>query len=140
LFPVAPNLYAFAGGEKGPVILPVFKAVLSGPQLPRSWFGKFAVAAKKEDEDYPDMSNQFYSGGKFETVTLTSGHPNRTVTVRLGPKAGVLLGAVTDAMSNAPLSPCVEFRRVAEPSNYLSASGWSNRDTNYSFLLTQKSW
>jgi hypothetical protein len=91
--------------------------------IPRSWFGKFVVAAKKEDEDYPDMSNQFYSDGKFETLTLTSRHPNRTVTIRLGPKAGILLGTVTDAVSNAPLSPCVEFRRVAEPSNYLSASG-----------------
>lgn len=30
----------------------------------RSWFGKFAVAAKKEDEDYPDMSSQFYSNGR----------------------------------------------------------------------------
>jgi hypothetical protein len=92
--------------------------------IPRSWFGKFAVAAKKEDEDYPDMSKQFYSDGKIETVTLTSRHPNRTVTLRLGPKVGVLLGTVADAVSDAPLSPCVEFRRVAEPSNFLSASGW----------------
>src|SRR6267143_297756 len=92
--------------------------------IPRSWFGKFAVAAKKEDEDYPDMSKQFYSDGKFETITLTSGHPAETVIIRLGPKAGVLLGTVADAVSDAPLSPCVEFRRVAEPSNFLSASGW----------------
>jgi hypothetical protein len=59
--------------------------------IPSSWFGKFAVAAKKEDEDYPDMSKQFYSDGKFETITLTSGHPAETVIIRLGPKAGVLV-------------------------------------------------
>jgi hypothetical protein len=92
--------------------------------IPRSWFGKFAVAAKKEDEDYPDMSNQFYSDGKFQTVTLTSDHRNETVIIRLGPKAGVLLGKVADALSDAPLSPCVEFRRASEPTNFLSASGW----------------
>jgi hypothetical protein len=91
--------------------------------IPRSWFGKFAVAAKKEDEDYPDMSNQFYSDGKFETITLTSSHPAKTVIIRLGPKAGVLLGTVADAVSNAPLSPCVEFRRASEPNNFLSGSG-----------------
>jgi hypothetical protein len=93
-------------------------------RIARSWFGKFVVAAKKEDEDYPDMSNQFYSDGKFQTVTLTPHHRHHTVIIRLGPKAGVLLGTVADAVSNAPLSPCVEFRRVSEPSNFLSASGW----------------
>jgi hypothetical protein len=82
--------------------------------IPSSWFGKFAVAAKKEDEDYPDMSKQFYSDGKFETVTLTSTHPAETVILRLGPKAGVLVGTVADAVSNALLSPCVEFRRASE--------------------------
>jgi len=92
-------------------------------EIPSLWFGKFAVAAKKEDEDYPDMSKQFYSDGKFQTITLTSGHPAETVTIRLGPKAGVLLGTVADAVSNAPLSPCVEFRRASEPNNFLSASG-----------------
>jgi hypothetical protein len=91
--------------------------------IPSSWFGKFAVAAKKEDEDYPDMSKQFYSDGKFETITLTSGHPAETVMIRLGPKAGVLVGTVADAVSKAPLSPCVEFRRASEPNNFLSASG-----------------
>jgi hypothetical protein len=91
--------------------------------IPSWWFGKFAVAAKKEDEDYPDMSKQFYSDGKFETITLTSGHPAETVIIRLGPKAGVLVGTVADAASNAPLSPCIEFRRASEPNNFLSASG-----------------
>jgi len=91
--------------------------------IPRTWFGQFAVAAKKEDEDYPDMSKQFYSEGKFETITLTSGHPAETVLIRLGPKAGVLLGTVVDAVSSAALSPCVEFRRASEPNNFLSASG-----------------
>jgi len=27
--------------------------------------GKFAVTAKKEDEDYPDMSSAFYSEGRL---------------------------------------------------------------------------
>lgn len=91
--------------------------------ITRSWFGKFAVAAKKEDEDYPDMSRQFYSDGKFQTVNLSASHPNATVIICLGPKAGVLLGTVVDAVTKAPLSPCVEFRRLAEPSNFLRGSG-----------------
>jgi hypothetical protein len=91
--------------------------------IPRSWFGKFAVVAKKEDEDYPDMSEQFYSDGKFQTVTLTAHGPAATVKIRLGPKAGVLTGTVADASTGAPLSPCVEFKRASKPNNYLSGSG-----------------
>lgn len=33
--------------------------------VPLSWFGEFAVTAKKEDEEYPEM-NQFYSNGSFK--------------------------------------------------------------------------
>jgi hypothetical protein len=91
--------------------------------IPSSWFGKFAVAAMKEDEDYPDMSKQFYSDGKFKSITLTPGHPTETVIIHLGPKAGVLVGTVAEAVSNTSLSPCVEFRRASEPNNFLSASG-----------------
>ncbi|HXY24177.1 MAG TPA: hypothetical protein VEI73_05970 [Candidatus Acidoferrum sp.] len=94
-----------------------------GIRISRSWFGECAVAAQKEDEDYPDMSQQFYSDGKFQTVTLTSSHPSASVTLRLGPKAGVLVGTVNDALTGAPLSPCVEIRRISEPNNFLSGSG-----------------
>jgi hypothetical protein len=30
---------------------------------------------------------------------------------------------VAEAVSNSPLSPCVEFRRASEPNNFLSVSG-----------------
>ena len=92
-------------------------------RIPRSWFGNFAVAAKKEDEDYPDMSKQFYSDGKFQTVTISASHPEANVVIRLGPQAGVLRGTVVDAHSDESLSPCVEFRRAAKLNNFLSGSG-----------------
>jgi len=91
--------------------------------LARSWFGDFAVAAEKQDEDYPNMSQQFYSDGKFRIVTLSANQPTQAVVIQLGPKAGVLQGTVTDAFTNAPLNPCVEFRRASEPNNFLSGSG-----------------
>jgi hypothetical protein len=33
------------------------------------------------------------------------------------------LATVAEAVSNSPLSPCVEFRRASEPNNFLSVSG-----------------
>jgi len=64
--------------------------------------GKYAVAAEKLDEDYPDMSKRFYSDDKFETVFLSSGHAEDIVALRLGPKAAVLIGTVVDALTGPP--------------------------------------
>lgn len=86
--------------------------------------GKYAVTAEKQDEDYPRMVNRFYnSEDKFETVTLTSRNFAASVTIRLGPKGGVLVGSVTDALTNAPINPCAEFRRAKEPNNRVVGTG-----------------
>lgn len=82
------------------------------------WFGQFAVTAKKENEDYPDM-NQFYSGGRFETVTLTPHQRAATVAIRLGPRAGVLVGTIIEAATRVPLNACVELRRAKGIRNFL---------------------
>jgi hypothetical protein len=89
--------------------------------IPRSWFGKFAVAAKKEAENFPDMSNEFYSDGNFQTATLSANHPAKTVLIRLGSKAGALTGTVRDAITGATLYPCLELRR--RNGNFVSGSG-----------------
>jgi len=85
--------------------------------------GKYAVTGEKQDEDYPRMVDRFYNSDKFETVTLTSQHFTASVTVRLGPKAGVLVGTVADALTNAPINPCAEFRRAKEPNNRVVGIG-----------------
>lgn len=94
--------------------------------IPHLWLGKYAVGAEKLDEDYLDMTNQFYSDGKFETLNLTSRRSAATVSIRLGPKAGILVGTVSDAVTGAPLNPCVEFRRAKKPGNFLSGTGLVN--------------
>ena len=86
--------------------------------------GKYAVTGEKPDEDYPRMVNRFYnSEDKFDTVTLTSRNFTASVTIRLGPKAGVLVGSVADALTNAPINPCAEFRRAKEPNNRVVGTG-----------------
>src|SRR5260370_36179425 len=95
-------------GEKGETGLFVIGQLL---------LGKYAVTGEKQDEDYPRMVDRFYNSDKFETVTLTSQHFTASVTVRLGPKAGVLFGTVADALTNAPINPFAEFQRAKEPNN-----------------------
>lgn len=90
------------------------------------WLGKYAVGAEKLDEGYANMTSQFYSDGKFETVVLTPPLPAASVSIQLGPKAGTLVGTVVDAVTGAPLNPCVEFRRAKNPGNFLSGTGLVN--------------
>jgi len=90
------------------------------------WLGKYAVGAEKLDEGYANMTSQFYSDGKFETVVLTPTQPAASVSIQLGPKAGILVGTAVDAVTSAPLNPCVEFRRAKNPGNFLSGTGLVN--------------
>jgi hypothetical protein len=94
--------------------------------IKRVWLGKFAVTARKEDEGYPDTGSSFYSDGKVDRTTLTSFLQAATVTVLLGPKAGILVGTISDAVSGAPLNPCVDFRRASDPNNFMSGTGLVN--------------
>jgi hypothetical protein len=90
------------------------------------WLGPYAVGAEKLDEDYPNNSEQFYSGGKFKTVTLTVRRSAATISIHLGPKAGILTGTVVDAVTGAPLNSCAEFRWANGPDNFLSGTGLVN--------------
>lgn len=97
-------------------------------QISRLWLGKFAVTAKKEDEGYPDTNIAFYSDQKIAPITLSLSHPSATETILLGPKAGILTGTVADAVSGAPVDPCVDFHRASDPNNFLSGTGLVNAE------------
>jgi len=95
-------------------------------QIDHLWLGTFAVTAKKEDEGYPDMNSGFYSDSEITPITLSLSHPSASDTILLGPKAGILIGAVTDAVTGTPLDPCVDFHRASDPNNFLSGTGLIN--------------
>jgi hypothetical protein len=95
-------------------------------QINHLWFGELSVSAKKEDEGYPETNSGFYSDSKIAPITLSLSHPLATDTILLGPKAGILVGTVADAVSGAPLDPCVDFHRAPDQNNFLSGTGLVN--------------
>jgi hypothetical protein len=95
-------------------------------EISHLWLGEFAVTAKKEDEGYPDTNSGFYSDNKIAPITLSLSHPSATDTILLGPKAGILVGTVADAVTGAPLDPCVDFHRASDPNIFLSGTGLVN--------------
>jgi hypothetical protein len=95
-------------------------------EVSQLWLGKFQVGAKKESEGYADETQGFYNQKKIASTVLSFSRPSASVTVILGPKAGILVGTITDAATHAPLAPCVDFHRTSNANNFLSGTGLMN--------------
>jgi carboxypeptidase family protein len=91
-------------------------------------YGRYSVSAAKPEDDYPELYLTFYVGlhAKLQIARLSPEHLSARINLRLGKKAGVLVGTVTDAITGEPLNANVEFRRVNEAKNFLSGSGLTN--------------
>ena len=69
-------------------------------RIPHVAWGTYIVMAGKEEAGYPDTSFGFYSNNTYPVALLTDDSPTEDVTIRIGPKAGVLdLAAVTDNLT-----------------------------------------
>jgi len=85
-------------------------------------WGKYKVFAMKESAGYPDTTTGFYSGG-FVTATLSSAAPNANLRLRLGPKAAVIRGSVTNALTRAPIRTAnSKLVRVSSPHDWIMTS------------------
>jgi hypothetical protein len=82
--------------------------------------GTYKVFAKKESAGYPDLTFAFYSNQMFTTVTLLANSPTADVSLKVGPKAGVVSGLVTDAATNRPVATTFTLRRVELPDEWVS--------------------
>jgi len=74
---------------------------------------------------FPDKSSRFYHDDNDppQIVDLTPESPEAHIDLKLGPRAGVLVGTVADATTGAPLNPCAEFSRVSDPYSIMGGSG-----------------
>jgi len=72
---------------------------------------KYKLYSRKDEDAYFDPFDGFYADPKAEApeVDLTQNHPSTTVTVKMGEKAGVLVGRVIDADTGAVLKARLYF-------------------------------
>ena len=86
-------------------------------------YGTYDVHAMKEEAGYPDSSWSFYADKPLAApVEITEQSPSAKVTLKLGPRAGVIVGAVKDAATGKPIPAGFMLRRLSAPSNFLSTS------------------
>jgi hypothetical protein len=91
-------------------------------------FGTYVVMAGKEEAGYPDSRLAFYSNLSVPTITLSPPSPTGSVTVALGPKAGVLEVSTADAANGKKIeSASVTLRRVANPNFFITTSASKQR-------------
>jgi hypothetical protein len=72
---------------------------------------QYKLYSRKDEDAYFDPFDGFYTDPKAEApaVDLTQDHPSATVTVKMGEKAGVVVGRVIDADTGAVLKARVYF-------------------------------
>jgi len=72
---------------------------------------EYKLYSRKDEDSYFDPFDGFYADSKSEApaVNLTQDHPSATVTVKMGEKAGVVVGRVIDADTGAVLKARLYF-------------------------------
>jgi len=72
---------------------------------------EYKLYSRKDEDGYFDPSDRFYAGSNAEApvVDLTENHLSATVTVKMGEKAGVVVGRVIDADTGAGLKARLDF-------------------------------
>ena len=68
-------------------------------------FGKYYVGAKKEEEGHGNSDSSFFNDNPLPMAQITAQHRSADVVVNLGPKAGILTGTVSDALTGNPFRP-----------------------------------
>ncbi len=94
-------------------------------ELNRLPFGTYNIFAMKEDSGYPNTRFSFYGSESRSRALLTAVVPIATVSIKLGPKAGMLTGLVTDAETAKPQPAGFKLVRANNPNNWFSTSATS---------------
>jgi hypothetical protein len=85
-------------------------------------WGKYRAFAKKESSSYADMAFPFYSNNLYPEASVTESAPTANLQIRLGPKAGALVGHVTNAETGAPLNAGFKLTRATNTDSWPSTS------------------
>lgn len=112
----------FSGSRDGPI--PQEETDAAGHYaFSRLSYGPYWLSASKEQDDYPPQYVGFYAGfGVQQQIDLSDANQIVSIDLKLGKKAGILTGTVTDADTGNPIDAHVEFRCTDDPRRFLYGS------------------
>ena len=90
--------------------------------------GSYVVVAEKEGDGYPNMDFDFYNphplSQPYPIVKVEEGEITRSVSIKLGPKAGRFKGRVVDEVTGEPVrSASMQFLRPYDLQHYYLSFG-----------------
>ena len=88
-------------------------------------FGKYYVGAMKEEEGYGNSDSSFFNDNPLPMAQITAQHRSADVVVNLGPKAGILTGTISDALTGKPLSAGFDLVHAKDRSKWMGTSAAS---------------
>lgn len=89
-------------------------------------FGNYYVGAMKEEEGYGNSDSSFFNDHPLPTVPLSGQHRIADVNVNLGPKAGILMGTISDALTGKPIPAGFDLVQVKDRSKWMRTSAGPN--------------
>src|SRR6266436_7302763 len=89
-------------------------------------FGTYYVAAKKEEEGYGDSGFSFFNDQPVPTAQISAQHRIADVVINLGPKAGMLTGTISDAVTGKPIPAGFWLVQVKDRNKWMGTSAAPN--------------
>jgi len=87
--------------------------------IDRLEFGTYYVEAMKEEDGYGGMSWSFFNDKPLPTVQVSAQTRIADVVVSLGPKAGILIGTIRDAVTGKPISAGFDLVQVKDRTKWM---------------------
>ena len=88
-------------------------------QIDHLAWGEYKLFTQKVSDGYPNSASTFYSNASAPRIRLTPQNQSATVTLNLGPKAGVVRGTIVDGVTGAPVDASVRLWRISNPNFWL---------------------
>jgi hypothetical protein len=85
-------------------------------------FGNYYVGAMKEEEGYGSSDFSFFNDNPLPTAQISAQHRFADMVVNLGPKAGILTGTISDALTGKPISAGFDLVQVKDRSRWMGTS------------------
>ena len=89
-------------------------------------FGTYYVAAKKQEEGYGDSGFSFFNDEPVPTAQISAQHRIADVVINLGPKAGVLTGTISNAVTGKPIPAGFWLVQAKDRNKWMSTSATPN--------------
>lgn len=85
-------------------------------------WGPYRIFAMKESDGYPNMRYAIYDNGSAFSARLSPQSPTASVTVLIGPKAGVVRARVSNAATGTPIPAGVRIWRWGDEGDFLGTT------------------